>query len=210
MLQYNTQKKKMALPEYGRSVQNMVDHAMTITDRAERQRCANAIITIMGNMFPSQQREGEDFEHKLWDHLAIMSDFKLDVDYPFEIMAKERMQKPPQRVPYEQSHIRFRHYGRLVEHLIQIACDMPDGDEKMNLLAMLCNQMKKDYITWNKDTIDNAKINQDLMELSRGRLSITPELATLMDRRVAQNFRTKGAQSRSNQGAPGNRNKKKF
>lgn len=210
MLQYNTQKKKMALPEYGRSVQNMVDHALTITDRAERQRCANTIITIMGNMFPAQQRDTDDFKHKLWDHLAIMSDFKLDVDYPFEILAKERMQKAPQRVPYEQSHIRFRHYGRLVEQLIEQACDMPEGDEKMNLLAMLCNQMKKDYITWNKDTIDNAKINQDLMELSHGRLSITPELAWLMDRRVAQNFRSKGAQARNNQGAPGNRNKKKF
>lgn len=210
MLQYNTQKKKMALPEYGRSVQNMVDHALTITDRAERQRCANTIITIMGNMFPAQQRDTDDFKHKLWDHLAIMSDFKLDVDYPFEILAKERMQKSPQRVPYEQSHIRFRHYGRLVEQLIEKACDMPEGDEKMNLLAMLCNQMKKDYITWNKDTIDNAKINQDLMELSHGRLSITPELAWLMDRRVAQNFRSKGAQARNNQGAPGNRNKKKF
>src|SRR5574344_1379613 len=101
-MEYNTQQRKLPLPEYGRSVQNMVDHAMTITDRAERQRCANTIITIMGNMFPSQQREGEDFEHKLWDHLAIMNDFKLDVDYPFEVMAKERMQKPPQRVPYEQ------------------------------------------------------------------------------------------------------------
>ena len=210
MLQYNTQKKKMALPEYGRSIQNMVDHAVTIADREERQRCANTIITIMGNMFPPQQREGEDFEHKLWDHLAIMSDFQLDIDYPFEILAKERMQKSPQPVPYAQSHIRFRHYGRLVEHLIQKACDMTQGDEKMNLLAMLCNQMKKDYITWNKDTIDNAKINQDLMELSRGRLSITPELAELMDRRVAQNFRSKGPQSRNNQGAPGNRNKKKF
>lgn len=210
MLQYNTQKKKMALPEYGRSVQNMVDHALTITDRTERQRCANTIITIMGNMFPAQQRDTDDFKHKLWDHLAIMSDFKLDVDYPFEILAKERMQKAPQRVPYEQSHIRFRHYGRLVEQLIEKACDMPEGDEKMNLLAMLCNQMKKDYITWNKDTIDNAKINQDLMELSHGRLSITPELAWLMDRRVAQNFRSKGAQARNNQGAPGNRNKKKF
>ena len=87
---------------------------------------------------------------------------------------------------------------------------MPDGDEKMNLLAMLCNQMKKDYITWNKDTIDNAKINQDLMELSKGQLSITPELARLMDRRVAQNFRPNGPQRRNNQGAPGNRNKKKY
>ena len=170
MLQYNTQKKKMALPEYGRSVQSMVDHALTIADRAERQRCANTIITIMGNMFPAQEREAADFKHKLWDHLAIMSDFKL----------------------------------------IQQICDMPDGDEKMNLLAMLCNQMKKDYITWNKDTIDNAKINQDLMELSKGQLSITPELARLMDRRVAQNFRPNGPQRRNNQGAPGNRNKKKY
>lgn len=210
MLQYNTQKKKMALPEYGRSVQSMVDHAMTIADRAARQRCANTIVTIMGNMFPAQEREAADFKHKLWDHLAIMSDFKLDVDYPFDVMAKERMPKHPQPVPYVQTNIRFRHYGRLVEQLIQQLCDMPEGDDKMNLQAMLCNQMKKDYITWNKDTIDNTKINQDLMELSQGRLSITPELAKLMDRRVAQNFRPNGPQRRNNQGAPGNRNKKKY
>ncbi len=209
MLQYNTQKKKMALPEYGRSVQNMVDHALTIENREERQRCANTIVRIMGNMFPPQLRDSADFKHKLWDHLAIMSDFKLDIDYPFELVKKEGLDNKPGNVAYPHSRIRYRHYGHLVESLIQKAIEMPEGEEKMNLIALICNHMKKDYLTWNKDTVDNAKINQDLMELSEGQLSITPQLAQLMDRRINQVFRGK-PQNVKNQASPGNRNKKKI
>ena len=97
-MEYNTQRKKMELPEYGRSVQNMVDHALTIEDRAERQRCANTIVNIMGSMFP-HLRDVTDFKHKLWDHLAIMADFKLDIDYPFEIVKKEELVMRPERWP---------------------------------------------------------------------------------------------------------------
>ena len=98
-MQYNTQQKRMPLPEYGRSIQNMVDHALTIEDRAERQRCANTIINIMGGMFP-HLRDVPDFKHKLWDHLAIMSDFKLDIDYPFEVIPKNNLDAKPEPVPY--------------------------------------------------------------------------------------------------------------
>ena len=131
-MQYNTSQKRMALPEYGRSVQNMVDHALTIDDRDERQLCANTIIEIMGNMFP-HLRDVPDFKHKLWDHLAMMSDFKLDIDYPYEIVKKELLYEKPKPVAYQQSFIRYRHYGKTVERLIDEAIKYPEGDEKNNL-----------------------------------------------------------------------------
>ena len=98
-MQYNTQQEHLPLPEYGRGIQNMVNHAMTIEDRAERQRCANTIVNIMGSMFP-HLRDVPDFKHKLWDHLAIMSDFKLDIDYPFEVVKPEEFVMRPERIQY--------------------------------------------------------------------------------------------------------------
>lgn len=111
-MKYNTTEKRLALPEYGRHIQNMVDHCITIEDRDERNRCANAIISIMGNLFP-HLRDVNDFKHILWDHLAIMSDFKLDVDYPYEIIKKENLYSRPPRIPYGDSRIRYRHYGKI-------------------------------------------------------------------------------------------------
>ena len=115
IMQYNTQQKRMPLPEYGRSIQNMVDYALTIQDRAERQRCANTIINIMGNMFP-HLRDVPDFKHKLWDHLAIMSGFELDIDYPYEIIRKDNLVTRPDHdpllhCPYALSPLRT-HTGR--------------------------------------------------------------------------------------------------
>lgn len=125
-MQYNTQQKRMPLPEYGRSIQNMVDFALTIQDRSERQRCANTIINIMGNMFP-HLRDVPDFKHKLWDHLAIMADFKLDIDYPYEIIRKDNLVTKPDPIPYPSTKIRYRHYGRTLEILIKKACEFQEG-----------------------------------------------------------------------------------
>ncbi|WP_300725526.1 DUF4290 domain-containing protein [uncultured Bacteroides sp.] len=173
-MEYNTQQRKLPLPEYGRSVQNMVDHALTIEDRAERQRCANTIINIMGGMFPFL-RDIEDGNRKLWDHLAIMSDFKLDIDYPVEIVKKESLEVKPDRIPYSQNNIRYRHYGRFVQDMIQVAIDYPEGDEKKQLLKMIANHMKKDYINWNKDGVEDQKILDDLYELSGGKIKLTTD-----------------------------------
>ena len=189
-MQYNTQQKRMPLPEYGRSIQNMVDHALTIEDRSERQRCANTIINIMGNMFP-HLRDIPDFKHKLWDHLAIMADFKLDIDYPYEVIRKDNLITKPDTVPYPSTKIRYRHYGRTLEVLIKKAIDFPEGDEKQNLVALICNHMKKDYMSWNKDTVDDRKIADDLAELSGGKLQMTDSLLRLMAERIEQNYRPK-------------------
>lgn len=201
----------MPLPEYGRSVQNMVDYAITIPDRAERQRCANTIVSIMGGMFP-QLRDLPDFKHKLWDHLAIMSDFKLDIDYPFEIVRKEKLETKPDPISYPHTKIRYRHYGRTLEVLLKKACEMPDGDEKQNLVALICNHMKKNYITWNKDTVDDRKVAEDLYELSDGRLTLTDDLIRLMAERIERNYRPQNNNNNNNNNnnQKRNRNKRKY
>ena len=166
-MEYNTQRKKMELPEYGRSVQNMVDHALTIEDRAERQRCANTIINIMGGMFP-HLRDVPDFKHKLWDHLAIMSDFKLDIDYPFEIVKKEDLVVKPEKLEYPNGVLRYRHYGRFLEGMIKKAMEIENEAEKKQLINLLAIQMKKDLNNWNKEGIEDQKIVDDLREYTNG------------------------------------------
>ncbi len=198
----------MPLPEYGRSIQNMVDHALTIEDRAERQRCANTIINIMGSMFP-HLRDVPDFKHKLWDHLAIMSDFNLDIDYPYEVIRKDNLNTRPEVIPYPSKKIRYRHYGRTLEVLIQKACDYPEGNEKNNLIALICNHMKKDYMTWNKDTVDDHKIAEDLAEYSNGKLQMTDAVARLMAERIDLNYRHK-ANNQNNRNNRNNSNKRKY
>lgn len=206
-MQYNTQQKRMPLPEYGRSIQNMVDHALTIEDRAERQRCANTIINIMGGMFP-HLRDVPDFKHKLWDHLAIMSDFKLDIDYPFEVIRQNNLESKPEPVPYPNTKIIYRHYGRTLEVLIQKACELPEGDEKQNLVALICNHMKKDYMTWNKDTVDDRKIADDLYELSGGKLQMTEDILKLMAERIDLYYRPMKSNTPNNNNNRNNKKKK--
>ena len=173
-MEYNTQRKKMELPEYGRSVQNMVDHALTIEDREERQRCANTIINIMGSMFP-HLRDVPDFKHKLWDHLAIMSDFKLDIDYPFEIVKIEDLVMRPERLPYSTGDIRYRHYGRFLGELVKKAVEIEDEAERKALIRLLAIQMKKSLSNWNKDGMEDQKIVDDLREYSQGAIDLQVE-----------------------------------
>lgn len=182
-MEYNTQQRKLPLPEYGRSVQNMVDHALTIADRAERQRCANTIINIMGGMFP-HLRDVPDFKHKLWDHLAIMADFKLDIDYPYEIVKKESLEVKPEVLAYPHNGIRYRHYGRFLEQMVKKAVEYPEGDEKKVLITLIANHMKKSFLNWNKDGVDDQKILDDLREYSKGAINLTPEDLHLSEQRV--------------------------
>ncbi len=168
-MDYNSNRKKLALPEYGRNLQNMVDHIMTIEDRDERNRAARTIIDIMGNMYP-YLRDINDFKHKLWDHLAIMSDFQLDIDYPYDPPKRETFNEPPKRVPYDSGRIKLRHYGKIMELLIGQASEFESGEEKEALIKLLANHMKKSYLVWNKDTVDDEKIYDDLAILSQGHI----------------------------------------
>lgn len=173
-MEYNTQRRKLPLPEYGRSVQNMVDHALTIEDKVERQRCANTIVNIMGGMFP-HLRDVPDFKHKLWDHLAIMADFKLDIDYPFEVVKPEELVVKPERIDYPQGNIRYRHYGRILAELIKKAMDIKNENERKQFIRLLAIQMKKSFINWNKEGIEDQKIVDDLREYSNGAIDLKVE-----------------------------------
>ncbi len=159
------------MPEYGRNIQNMVDHILTIEDRNERQIAAQAIIDVMGNLY-TYLRDIEDFRHKLWDHLAIMADFKLDIDFPYEIPKVELLTEKPNQIPYKPGRIKYRHYGRVVEMMIKKASEYEEGPDKDLLIQMLADHMKKCYLTWNKETVDDKKVMDDFAELSKGRIDV--------------------------------------
>src|SRR5512133_933122 len=168
---YNTSRNRLILPEYGRNIQKMVEYILSIGDREERNRLAQAVIIIMGNMNP-HLRDINDFKHKLWDHLAIMADFKLDIDYPYEIPHPEEFTEKPRRVNYNDSDIRYRHYGHIVETLIQEAIKLPDGDDKDTLIRLIANHMKKSYLAWNRDSVTDEIIFNDLYVLSNKKLTV--------------------------------------
>ena len=160
-MKYNTEEKKLVMPEYGRNIQNMVDYCVAIEDREERKRCANTIINIMGNMFP-HLRDVNDFKHILWDHLAIMADFKLDIDYPYEIVKKENLYARPPRIPYNNNRIRYRHYGKTLELMIRKATELEAGVEKDQLIKLLATQMKKSSLPGIKSRSTTVKYSKTL------------------------------------------------
>ncbi len=167
-MDYNSQRKKLPLPEYGRNIQNMVDYLFTIEDRDKRNRSAQTVIDVMGNLYP-YLRDVAEFKHKLWDHLAIMSDFKLDIDYPYDPPTPDILTEKPNQVPYTQNRIKYKHYGYTMQLLIKKAAEM-EGEEKDIIVELLANHMKKSYLAWNKDAVDDDKIFMDLKEMSRGKL----------------------------------------
>jgi hypothetical protein len=172
---YNTSRPKLVLPEYGRNIQKMVEYTKTIEDREERNKSAQAIINVMGNMNP-HLRDVADFTHKLWDHLAIMSNFELDIDSPYEVPTKQKFEQKPRPVPYNNYTIRYKHYGRAVELFIEKAVTLEDGPEKDAMIEMIANHMKKAYLTWNRENVTDQQIIEDLKTLSKGRLSVKEDI----------------------------------
>ena len=184
MLTYNSQLKKLALPEYGRNIQQMVDYCCTIQDREERNKCAHSIINTMSNLFPQLNQEA-DYKHKLWDHLAIMSDFKLDVDYPYEVIKPENLDTKPEPIAYKLENIKMRHYGKIVGQMIERACEYPDGDEKDALIMLIANHMKKLIYQINNEDVEDAKIFKDLEFFSNGRIKLSTATHSLHEFKVA-------------------------
>ncbi len=173
--------KRLALPEYGRNIQNMVDYCLTIKDREERTNCAYSIIATMGNLFP-QLRDLTEFKHLLWDHLAIMSDFKLDIDYPYEVVKKETLNICPDRVPYSSARdLRYRHYGKLIQGMIDKVSELKDPEEAKELSIYIANYMKKCYILYNKDGVADQKIFDDLRNMSKGDIRLSADDVVLED-----------------------------
>ena len=174
---YNTRRKRLILPEYGRNIQTMVDHLATIQDREERNRAARTIISVMGNLYP-HLRDIPDFRHKLWDHLAIMSNFTLDIDSPYPLPSKEKLQEKPKKVPYSNHRIKYRHYGILTEKLVEKIKEMKNPEQKRALTVLTATHMKKSFLTWNKDSVEDEQIYNDINTLYGGDIEM-PEGMTL-------------------------------
>jgi hypothetical protein len=170
-MEYNTELPHLVISEYGRNIQKMVDHALTIADREERNKVARAIIDVMGQLNP-HLRDVNDFKHKLWDHLFIISKFQLDVDSPYPKPSRETFETKPEMLNYPSNHIRYKHYGKNIENMITKAKLMEDGDMRNAFVESIANQMKKSYMSWNKDSVGDDVILEQLGLLSKGELKL--------------------------------------
>ena len=209
-IEYNTERSKLIIPEYGRHIQKMVNYAVAIEDKEERNKVANAIIAVMGNLNP-HLRDVPDFQHKLWDQLFIMSDFKLDADSPFPQPSKEVLGQRPERLNYPQNHPKYRFYGNNIKRMIDIANSWEEGDLKQALEYTIANHMKKSYLNWNKDTVEDEVIFDHLYELSDGKINLAKLDEDLTDSSNLMRAKSKG--NRHNNGKKNyrnNRNKKRY
>ena len=173
-LDYNTQREKLILPEYGREVQQMVDHCVSLPDRAERQRCAQSIVAIMERMMPPAY-DAESHRHKLWDHLAIMSDFKLDIDYPYDVSQAQHITERPKPMPYPMKRIPVRHYGNMMFEVFKLLKNLPNGAERTELTRLAANQMKRDLVLWGHGSSDDEKVASDLADYTDGKIQLDLE-----------------------------------
>lgn len=190
---YNSTRPNLILAEYGRNVQNMVDYICTVPSREERNRLAQVVIDMMGVLNP-HLRDVSDFKHKLWDHLYIISDFKIDVDSPYPVPNREDIRHKPEPLPYPQNRIRFKHYGHIVEKMIAKTMAATTEESRLKMSLSVANFMKMAYCTWNKDSVTDQHIIQDLNDLSGGVLRLPEDtvLTKLDFRTPPPGSRTKG------------------
>ncbi|WP_093668453.1 DUF4290 domain-containing protein [Tenacibaculum sp. MAR_2009_124] len=170
-LEYNSERERLIIPEYGRHIQKLVNHCIDLEEKEERNTMAKAIINVMGNLQP-HLRDVPDFKHKLWDQLHIMADFKLDVDSPYETPSKEELTEKPTKLEYPRSASKYRFYGTNIQTMIDVALTWDEGDMKVALVFTIANHMKKCYLNWNKDTVEDGVILDHLYELSDGQIDI--------------------------------------
>ncbi len=206
-IEYNTEREHLQIPEYGRHIQKMVNHCKATEDRDERNRIAQAIIGVMGNLNP-HLRDVPDFQHKLWDQLFIIADFDLDVDSPYPTPSKEIYAQRPEPLAYPQNHPKYRFYGNNIKRMIDVCISWEEGDLKQALKFNIANHMKKSFLNWNKDSVEDEVIFQHLYELSDGKINLArfdEDLAASSDllrtktkQRTNNNF--KGKNNRNNKG----------
>ena len=174
MIPYNTDLEPVLLPEFGRNVQAMVEYCVSIPDREERNACAYAIADVMAGLFPELVGENHDMG-KIWDQINIISRFRLDVDFPCEVITAEKMNPKPEKIPYTDSKIKFRHYGKSIEKMIEHIADMEESPEKDTLISMVAHHMKKLMLMHNKEGVDDAKVLRDLKLYSGGKIDLDPD-----------------------------------
>ena len=210
-LRYNTSRNKLIIPEYGRHIHEMINQTCEIKDKEERNKSARAIIGVMGNLNP-HLRDVSDFQHKLWDQLFIMSNFKLDVECPFEKPDKKILEERPETLHYPQNYPKYRFYGNNIKNMIDAAKKWEDNDLKDALVYNIANHMKKCFLNWNKDTVEDKLILDHLKELSNDELKVKSELLPLTETAFLLKVKSRNGNGprSNNKQRKNNRNRKRF
>ena len=203
-MEYNTEREKIVISEYGRNIQVMIRHLMDIEDRKQRTEAAYFIVNVMAQMNP-QVKESNDYMHKLWDHLHIIADYKLDVDSPYPVPTPEMQKKKPEHVGYQKNNIRYGHYGQYIYDVVKKVKEMEDGPKKQAILINIANQMKRDYLNWNRDTVNDLLILDDLYKISGEEIALPMETKLIPTNEILN----KTQNQQQNQKKKNNNNKKK-
>ena len=209
-LQYNTKRKQLIIPEYGRHIHKMIELVKAENDTEERNKKAKAIIGVMGNLNP-HLRDVPDFQHKLWDQFFIMANFDIDVESPFEKPQKEVLDMKPEKLPYPQNFPKYRFYGNNIKRMIDVAIEWEEGELKDVLVFTIANHMKKNFLSWNKDTVEDVVILAHLEELSGGKLKVAVAQLPLSESADLIKIKNKnGSGPSSNHSKPRKRNRKRY
>lgn len=207
-LEYNTEREHLIIPEYGRHIQKMINYAKSRETKEERNKLAKAIISVMGNLQP-HLRDVPDFQHKLWDQLFIMSDFGLDADSPYEKPSRELLMERPDPLKYPQNHPKYRFYGNNIKTMIDVCNTWEDGEMKEALKYTIANHMKKCFLNWNKDTVEDDVIYSHLFELSDGKINMKNSDEDLSDATSLMRSKKKFASKKTGQ-KKSNKYKKRY
>ena len=198
MIPYNTGMQPLVLAEYGRNIQNLVDFCVSIPDREERTRCANAIADIMTILFPALKKDPND-RKKIWDHINIMSRFELDIDFPVPVIQEEEANPTPEAIPYSNSReIIFRYYGKHIQNMVRTVADMEESGDRFNMIGVIANHMKKLMLAHNKEGVSDAKVLRDLCFMSDGKIDLLPGDIYLHDYQEVQPMKQKQGKKKNN------------
>ena len=170
-LDYNTQREKLNMPEYGRHVQKMVEYVASLPDKEKRNEQIQSVIQVMGTLNP-QLRDINDFKHKLWDHVQVISDFKIDIDSPYPTPTRESLSTAPNPIPLQKTPVKAAHYGRNIQNMIEVIAQREDDEVKTHMIKTLASYMKQQYLIWNKDSVSEETIFNDIYKLSDGRITV--------------------------------------
>ncbi|MBO2523669.1 MAG: DUF4290 domain-containing protein [Bacteroidetes bacterium] len=207
-MEYNTEREKIVISEYGRNIQVMIRHLMDIEDRKQRTEAAYFIVNVMAQMNP-QVKESNDYMHKLWDHLHIIAQYELDVDGPYPKPTPEMQKKKPEHVGYQKNNIRYGHYGQYIYDVVKKVKEMEDGPKKQAILINIANQMKRDYLNWNRDTVNDLLILDDLYKISGEEITLPMETKLIPTSEILNKTQNQQQQNQKKKNGNNNNNNKK-
>ena len=174
-MEYNTQRPQLKISDYGRNISKLIEYAKTVEDRDKRTQMAAAIVDIMARIGADGTEEGSDYRRKYWVHLMILANWELDVDLPYEISSEETVEFKPHTLSYNQGKTHYRHYGSVMENMIRRVAEYPEGEERDELVGLMAHAMKRDYLLWNRDTVEDELISLQLNTISDGRLEVAED-----------------------------------